>query len=149
MKTLLLLVVGGCGSSSSFSNRLVGDWLFTNADGSGGVALTLKADDTYVASILTTTSASSLDAQVEDGNYSSASTTITFTPTKSSCPGPDPADTESYSFAGANLVIAGGSTVITFAPNNAPSSTTTAVLTAGCFDNTGAFTASPVAPVTN
>jgi hypothetical protein len=150
MRRLLLLAVavGGCGSSSP-SDRLIGEWLFTNADGSGGIGLTFKADDTYVAAVLVATSASSLNGQIETGNYSATASAVTFTPRQSSCPGPDRVDTESYSFSGMDLVMAGGSTVITFAPNNASSSTTTVVLTTGCFDSTGAFTSGPVAPVSN
>jgi hypothetical protein len=143
----------GCGGgSSSGSNRLVGDWLFENADQSGGLALNINGDGTYEAGPLVITSVSATsgtaNVQVEDGVWTATATEITMTPNKSSCPGPDPASTLSYSFLGANLAITTPSGLITFAPNNGTTSQTIA-LTTGCFDQNGNFTAAPVAPVSN
>ena len=143
----------GCGGgSSSGSARLVGDWLFENADQSGGVALNISGDGTYEAGPLVVTSVSATsgtaNVQVEDGVWTATATEITTTPTKLSCPGPDPASTLSYTFVGTNLAITTPSGLITFAPNNGTGSQTIA-LTTGCFDQNGNFTAGPVVPVSN
>jgi hypothetical protein len=154
---MLVSVLGwavGCGgASSSGSNRLVGDWIFANADQTGGLALNIAADGTYEAGPLVITSVSATsgtaNVQVEDGVWTATAKEITMTPTKSSCPGPDPASTLPYSFLGANLAITIPTGLITFAPNNGPPSSQTIALTTGCFDQNGNFTAAPVAAVTN
>jgi hypothetical protein len=129
--------------------RVVGDWLFTDSTGTSGVFIDFKADGTYAGGQIVETSASSADTEVEDGNWVATDTTITSTPTKWSCPGPDSVSTVTYSFSAANLVVSDPSGLITFAPNDSASSSQTITLQTGCFDSNGNFTAAPVAPVTN
>jgi hypothetical protein len=152
----LFCVLGwvGCGGgSSSPGDRLVGDWLFTNADQTGGVFLDISADGTYADGPMVITSASATsgtaNVEVEDGVWTATDTEITMRPTKWSCPGPDSVSTLRYSYLGANLALTTPNGVITFAPNNGPPTSQTIVLTTGCFAQDGTFTPAPVSPVSN
>jgi hypothetical protein len=151
MRTAIVVVVlvglCGCGSKTP-QESLVGSWLFTSADGSGGIGVTFNADGTYGAVTLVLTSTASADTEIEKGTYSATASSLTSMPTQWSCPGPDSISTVSYSFAGGNLVLTSPNDIVTFAPNNATSGSTIA-LEIGCFDANGAFTAEPLAPVTN
>jgi len=145
---VLLALVCGCGSSSP-GDRLDGDWLFTNAEQTGGIALSFKGSSYSVASMVLTSS-SSFEASVDKGTFAATDSTIAMTPTQSSCPGPDPASVVNYRFVGSSLALSDSSgTTVTFAPNNGPSGSTTVVIQTGCFAQDGTFTPAPVAPVSN
>ena len=149
---VLVFVIGCGGGGGSAASRLDGSWLFTSPNGVG-VGAIFSPDDTYVAMVIVVTAAGqnsgSLEMQVEKGRFSVSGDQLTSTPTHWTCPGPDPIDTATFSFSGQDLVISSPTGFITFAPNNAPTSTATITATLGCFDANGAFTASPLAPVTN
>jgi hypothetical protein len=137
----------GSSSGSSGSNSIDGNWLYTDAAGTGGVGLTFNADGTYVLTELVETSSTSFNAQVEDGTFTVSGNTITETPQKSSCPGPVPVHQLTYSFQGSNLAVTDSSAVVVLQPNTATASNAAIVI--GCFDANNNFTAQPLAPVSN
>jgi hypothetical protein len=137
----------GCGGgSSSPDNGVVGNWMFVNSTGDSGFAFDAKADGTYVIGLLSLTSTSTANAQVEEGNWSATSTMLTTTPTKWSCTGTDPAETDSYDIANGDLTVTTSGGIIVLQPNTTPVSSSF-VLTFGCFDQNGNFAAQPLGPV--
>jgi hypothetical protein len=143
----LVLFCSACGSSSP-ADKLVGNWIYENADETAGIGATFRSDGTYTVVTLVLTSQNTGDAQVEDGSYVATDTSITTTPTEWTCPGPDPVSVVTYSFSGADLVATIGAQVFVMQPNNQPAQSSFA-LTLGCFDSTGNFTAQALAPVSN
>jgi hypothetical protein len=152
MRTLILLAglvsIVGCGGSSSPGDRLVGNWLYVASSGNAGIAADYSSNGTYVAALMVLTSTTTAEAQVEKGTYSVSGDQLTSVPTEWTCPGPDAIDTATFSFSGSDLLISTSSGVIALTPNTAPVDTSF-VLTYGCFDSSGNFTASPLAPVSN
>jgi hypothetical protein len=110
------------------------------------VGLTLKADDSYVFSLMQVTGAASADAEIEKGTYVADGKSLTMTPKEWSCPGPSGPSTVMYTMSGKNLVLSDSSGVISFSPNAAPSGSI--AIRIGCFDN-GTFTPRPLAPLGN
>ena len=147
---LVMVVLGAVscgGGSSSPESQLIGQWISTDSTGSQGVGLEFDSDGTYVAQLLELTSSTSANDEGESGVYTATSSTINFTPQKSSCPGPDPVYSLTYSFSAGGLVVATPSGAIGLTRNNPGLANGT--ITFGCFQPNGSFVASPVAPVGN
>jgi hypothetical protein len=140
-----------CGSSSGGGGppSLVGNWIYIDSTNTAGAALDFKSDGTYVHAQLSLTSTTSADAQVETGTYTSTGTSFTATPKQWTCPGPDPVATLNYSFQNGQLVLSAPQGIITFQPNTSSGFMSSFQITNGCFDRTGTFTPSPLAPVSN
>jgi len=152
LSLLVLVVLGaiGCGGgSSSPESRLVGEWIVFDSTSTNAVGLTFNSDGTYAAQQLELTSSTSANDEGEGGVYTATTSAITFTPQKSSCPGPDPVYTFSYSFNAASLVISAPSGVISFERNPYANSGASGTLTFGCFQADGSFVPEPIAPVGN
>jgi hypothetical protein len=145
-------VVCGCGGgSSSTADALVGDWIFQPTTDSA-LAVTFKGDGTYVQQTLQLTSTNSADDEIEGGTFTADGSTLKQTPTKWSCPGPDPISSVSYTVTSTQLTVIAGANVFSLARTNFSSSGGSpmgAVLTTGCFDSNGTFTPAAIAPVTN
>jgi hypothetical protein len=107
----------------------------------------LDSDGTYIAQQLELTSSTSASDEGEGGVYTATSDTITFTPQKSSCPGPDPIYSLNYSFSGPNLVISTPSGAFALARNTY--SGANGSITFGCFQPDGSFVPESIAPVGN
>ena len=148
LAALCLLGAIGCGSSGSTDSKLVGQWLYTNADGSAGIGLSFKADGTYSTVLLRQTSGTTANTQVENGGYMATDTSITFTPTESSCAGSDAPTTSGYVINGNVLSLTMPTGLVSFVRNTTPPSSGV-ILTVGCFAADGTFTAQPVGPVTS
>src|SRR5256885_1199284 len=82
--------VAACSSSKSGADSptLYNNWIYSNANGTGGVGLTLKSDNTYAQIFIALTSATSADTEIETGTFTTAGSKITFTPQKWSCEEP-------------------------------------------------------------
>ena len=144
LNRLRWFVFSGVGRGSVFSGagrRLDKDF---NSTGSAGVRLTFSAR-TYETQGLEATSSTSANAQEEGGIYSATNGTITFTPQKSSCPGPDAVHSLSYVFSGSSLVLYPRQ--VSRSDRNTDSSATISVAF-GCFQPDGSAPR-PIAPVGN
>lgn len=145
----------GCGGGDG--PGLVGQWQFTASD-TAGASITFKDDGTYVAQEIQITNvvtdgsgnpvSVSANDQEEAGTYVEDGWSITFTPASSSCSGSDPAYTLTYAFSGDSLVLSSPGHVTTFVRSSASPPGVTYSVATGCFDPSGAFTASAVMPVT-
>jgi hypothetical protein len=148
---LVLLALGavGCGGgSSSPASRLVGEWIAIDSTGTEAVGVTFESDNTYVAQTLALTSSTSALDEGESGVYAATASEITFTPRKSSCPGPDPIYSLSYSFSGSSLVVYTPSGGLSLEKNDSPGGGS-ASITFGCFQSDGSFVPSPFVAVSN
>jgi hypothetical protein len=143
-----LSLVGCGGGSQTPQERLIGNWIYSNADGTVGEDIDVKSDGTYVLSVIQVTSATSGNVQEERGTYVATDSQVTTTPQEWSCPGPDPVSTMQYSFSGDILVISGPTGLLSLNPNTAPASSGVAI-TFGCFQSDGSFVAEALAPVSN
>ncbi len=145
----IALLTGACSSSSGGDSpsSIVGTWDYANASTNSGLGATFNSDGTYVLDLLRLTSGNAADAQAETGTYTVSGNTITTTPQKSSCPGPDPVSSATYSFQGSNLELVQPSGIVVLQPDTTMASNI--ALAIGCFDSSGNFTAEPLAPVTN
>jgi hypothetical protein len=85
--------------------------------------------------------------QSEQGSFTVSGNAITATPKESTCAKPDPVYSVTYSFTGSNLEIEEPTGIMVFQPDNATGSNI--AITFGCFGSGGAFTASPLVPVSN
>jgi len=148
-----VLLAVGCGGSDPPSSRLEGKWLARDAtDATVGYGVNFLANGTYSKATAVVTAADqasnsgSVNLEEEDGTFSATQTLITFSPTQSTCPGPDPAYSLAYEFIGPNLTLVGTAGASTFAPNTATTTATLAVRF-GCYDSAGNFTVSPFAAV--
>lgn len=146
---LVALVVAGCGANGGGS-PLEGEW-FAQVSPVGAVGLTFNPDGTYtfVSILVTSSTASSVSAemQAEGGSFKAESSVITFTPTASSCAGPDPVRQAVFDLSGPNLIISDTSGAQSFMPTSQGLGTTIN-LQFGCFSN-GTFAPGPLAPVSN
>jgi hypothetical protein len=137
-----------CGGSGNGAPSLDGSWAYTSAGGAFGYAYTFNSDGTYSAELLSLTSANSEDAYAETGTFTSTSDTIALTPNQASCGGPDPAYAYSYSLQGDTLVLTDPSGIVSYERTTASSGPNESIVL-GCFDSTGAFTPTPMAPVSD
>ena len=157
----LLIVVGcgGCGSSASTESEtaeLTGSWVArdaSNVAASYGFTFSLDGGYTRTTMVVAATdqvaSPGSANLAQESGVFTvSSADSISFAPTQSTCPGPIPVYALSYGFSGRVLVMGGVTGASSFSPDPMPATATPAT-TYGCYDSTGAFTAHPLAPVTN
>lgn len=139
------LVACSSGGGSSSPPSIYGTW--ASSDGSSGAGLSLQKDGTYSLMRGNETSATSADMQITMGTFTAAGSTLTFHPTSSSCPGPVPVESATYSFDGPNLDLVIPQGVVALTPDKAGGYQGT--IRFGCFDGTGAFTPRAVAPVGN
>ena len=146
MIVAVALLAAACGSSSK-APSLDGTWVYSDSAGTAGAAATFNSNGNYVLSVLQITSSTTANAAIEKGTFTVSGSTITLTPQESSCTGADPVYTMSYSFQGSNLELVESSGIIVFQPDTSTASDI--AITDGCFSSSGAFTASPLAPVSN
>ncbi len=158
-KTMVLalgaLAVVACGNgddddsgASGTGDSLVHTWVYTSANGATGTGLTLTADGKYIAEEIVLTSSTTANVQEDEGTYSVSGSTITFTPEESSCTGPDAPLTAQFGLTATVLTVQYSTGAIEFQVDT--STGANAALTIGCFDNgTGAFTPTPLAPVSD
>ena len=149
---VVLALLCGCGSPTPGNERPVGDWLGTNASGTLTRTTELGLQPFgggYANWTFAMTSASSANLQSEEGSYGGSGSSIAFKPTHSSCPGPVPAGTASFTLEGADLVLTGPNGVTTFTPIIGSPPSNALMNTFGCFDSNGNFTAHPDGPVEN
>jgi len=145
----IFAMVAACSSGSPEPPpTLVGNWLYTAAQGQSGIGLTFTAEGTYSLSGIVLVSSTAAQAKVETGTYTSDATTITLTPKESSCPGPDPVEVDHYQFNGGALMLTSPSGVLVLQANTATASRSFAIQT-GCPDRQGNFTPAPLKPVAN
>jgi hypothetical protein len=129
---------------------LYGSWVFSVGDGgtSAEGAATYNTDGTYQTIAVEFTSSTSAQEQIEQGTFALSGTTITYTPTESTCPSPRPVGSNSYQVVSGALVVTtpGYSMPSTFHHGSVtlPASTVT-----GCFGSDGVFHPASLAPVTN
>jgi hypothetical protein len=145
--SILAMFLFACGGGSE-PPSVFNTWIYSDSIG-GGYGLTIvESTHTYVYQEFATTSATSLDDEVETGTVVVTPTTITFTPQESTCPGAAPPYTLSYVIApDGSLTMDYGGGVISLHVDTVPPSSNGDVVF-GCFDNsTGAFTPGPLAPV--
>lgn len=145
---------GTGGSSGTIPSRLTGIWLARDASNSAvGYSFSFSSDTYVRQTVLITaadisTNAGSGEIEAERGGFALVGAgTIVFTPTDSSCPGPDPAYSLGYSFLGQNLLLSGTNGAATFAPSDAGPTTATLTIKFGCFDVNGTFTERPLTAV--
>lgn len=146
----VLTAIAGCGGGAAPapSDRIVGDWLFQNADGSAGSALALKPTGAYSIGLIRVLSSSSVDLEEETGSYSATDSIISMTPSMSSCPGQHAAYVVTYKFVGSALVLTDSGVIVSFTPDT-PGASGNIVATFGCFQSDGSFSSSPLAPVSS
>jgi hypothetical protein len=147
-----LALLCGCGSPSAGTESPVGYWLETTANGTLTRTTELALGPFgagYLNWTFAMTSPSTANLQSEEGTYGGSGTSIAFTPTYSSCPGPVPASTASFTLQGADLVLTGPNGVTTFTPIIGSAPSNALMNTVGCFDSNGNFTAHPDGPVEN
>jgi len=143
---LPLLVLFLACSSSSGPPSVYNTWLYTSTDGTSALGVTFKTDGTYVSQVLQLTSATSGNDQVESGTFTARGSTLTFTPTKWSCPEPtDPPYTATYQQSGDTLSIAYSSGVVVYVVDTAGASSF--AIATGCFPKSGGFVATPLEPI--
>jgi hypothetical protein len=144
----IVLLTSACSSSSQTAEpSLIGNWIMADAGSGRGIALTIRADGTYTLSVIALVTQATADVQAENGTWvSDGASTLTATPTQSSCPGPDPVSVYKYSFQGGILVLADASGILSLEPNTAPAGSVSLVL--GCFQRGGGFVQHPIANVT-
>ena len=129
---------------------LYGSWVFSVGDGgtSAEGAATYNTDGTYQTIAVEFISSTSAQEQIEQGTFALSGTTITYTPTESTCPSPRPVASNSYQVVNGDLVVTtlGYSMPSTFHHGSVtlPTSTVT-----GCFGSDGVFHPASLAPVTN
>ena len=145
----LVALTAACSSGSGGgSPSLTGTtWEYANSAGTAGEGVVFNTNGTYALLVLQLTSSSSGNVQEETGTYVVSGNTITVTPKEWTCPGPDPVYSATYSFQGSSLAITEPSGVVIFQPDDQMASM--AALTHGCFSSSGAFTAMPLASVSN
>lgn len=149
MRTIGLAIVffAGCSSSSSGSPpSLYGNWIQDGASGNTGQALTLRNDKTYTFSDIVVTSSKTANSEVEKGHFVDNGDSLTFTPEQWSCQQPDPPTTVKYTLGEGTLALANPQRIVSYKANTEPTATDVNI-TIGCFDQHGAFTPSPLAPV--
>jgi hypothetical protein len=135
----------GCSSTSTDpASGLKGTW--AGADGPLVLGVTFNGDGTYELHQTLRTSATTAEDQVQTGTFTATGSWITFTPQRSSCPGPAPMSTAPYKLLNGSLQMTSGTTVFTLQPDTAPPAPGTTVQT-GCFDSQGVFTPGSLAPV--
>jgi hypothetical protein len=147
---VLLAVVSSCGGSSRTpEERLVGYWSYSNPVGGNGIELQFTGT-TYMSRDWQLVSLTSTPAyqEVQTGEYSATDTEITYTPTSSTCPGPAPVYTGSYSFDEDRLAIVESTRAFTLVRRTGPASTDGTIFF-GCFQPDGSFVQSPFGPVGN
>lgn len=138
----VLGLLAGCGSSGG-GDKLVGQWLYTSADGASGIGIAFRADGTYTTTILRATSGTTANTQVENGTYADLGSSVAFTPVEWSCTGMDTAETDAYSISGNTLSLVTVSGLISLTRNTAPAAGNI-ILTTGCFTPDGAFAPHPI-----
>jgi hypothetical protein len=158
MRTMMcaILVCGaGCFGSNDAALTPYTNWIYTTADGTEGLGLTLNKDGTYSLYDLYLYSPTQGEVQIESGIFNStgfSSGTITFTPKEWSC-GANEVDAQyvgNYTLNSSNLNLAYKSEAVSLvASESAPGSGF--ALTVGCFDNffPNGFVESPMVPVSN
>jgi hypothetical protein len=144
----ILLALSACSSSSAAQPpSLYGNWDSVGTDGTVRYDLTVENDGKYVASLLSLTSLTSANAQVETGFLTLHSSTVTFTPQSWSCPGStDPPYTATYEFDHDDLKLTDmkGSRVF---QSTAWSADRAFGLTTGCFPPGKTFVPSSLSPL--
>jgi hypothetical protein len=133
------------GIAGDGGRTIFGNWIYTNAANTQGYVLSLKSDDTYVLQRFVRTSATAANDEVETGSMPVAAHTIAFVPAQWSCRATDPPYTTPYALTDPYLDVTYTVGLIAFHVDTAPSDF---VPTVGCFAKSGAFTLSPLAPVT-
>lgn len=141
-----LLLFSACGGNEGPLDEIAGDWIYDAGNGQG-IGLTINGGGTYVATQAEVTSSTTLRASVEKGRITANGTSLTMTPSESTCRGAAAAapTTLNYTRNGSFLVLMDADTVISFARNNAPPASGGIAL--GCFASDGTFTPQGLAPV--
>ena len=129
------------------ASPLVGTWMYQYSS-TVAYGATFTATGVYVAQTLLLTSDTTADDGIEKGTYTVAGNTIMLTPQESTCPGADPVYSVSFSFSGSDLILGTSSGEVIYQPDTSTASSGISI-TDGCFDTSGDFTASPLAPVSN
>lgn len=141
---VILFVLSACGGGGP----LDGNWIQIASDGSDGVAFNINGNN-YVLAVIEVTSSASVNMQKEAGTITWTNTTLTLTPTESSCPGSDPARTWDYAIVNGSLQTTESAGALIFQPNTAQASTNLSIAY-GCFlYSQGAFMPYPLTPVNN
>jgi len=157
-KTMVLalaaLAMVACGNGddddsgpTSTDNSLVHVWDYSSANGESGLGVTFNADGTYKAVVLELTSSASANAQEETGTYVVQGSDIVFTPEESSCSGPDAPSTIPYVLSGTSLTLTYPTGVFILQVDTG--TTSNEAYQIGCFDSSGDFTPTPLAPVSD
>lgn len=124
-------------------NLLVGNWILL--EGTGGIALDFTSS-TFVLAVIAVQVDNSVEIEETDGVYATSAGVITFTASKSTCPGMTKVFANDYTVTTNQLVLADPSGSLFFQRNTSPGGVS-AVITNGCFDSAGTFTPSPLAPI--
>lgn len=142
---LVVAVLAACGGSED-KNPVEGSWAAVLGDGCGVV---FKVEGSkYFSGIFCTTGSTRLDLEQDNGNITVTDTTLTTSTTEATCADAVKApETVSYTITGKSLTIKYPEGAITFAKVEAKEPANGAVATNGCFDEDGAFTASPLKPL--
>jgi hypothetical protein len=138
-----VVVFAACSSSPP---SLDSTWEYADSASESGNGLTLKSNGTYVSSILSLTSSTSANAQIETGTFKLSGSEITFTPQQWSCPeATDPPYSAGFEQNGDTLTLSYSSGAIAYQLDTSTASTF--ALSDGCFLQDGTFIASPLAAV--
>jgi hypothetical protein len=144
---LLLFAIGCGGGASSPEEQLSGTWVSSTS--TSGAGITFVGDGTYITQFLQLTASGSALDEMESGTFSVSGNKLNFAPQKSSCQGPIPLWSSTYTIAGSVLTLFGSGGLVSF--NRDSSMPGGGVQIAfGCFSADGTtFTPSPLEPVGN
>ena len=136
------LLVMGCGTEAGNQGSVVGLWEAPSGS-SCTVAFDFRSDGTYSESLVCTLADGSLGIQVADGTFSTRAGTVTLMADEATCVGWSKLSAETYTISGTELTLSDSSGVTLLTHETSRSGTGTY----GCFESTGAFTVSPLAPL--
>lgn len=150
----LAVFILGCGTNDDeypdpgSDSRLYGEWI-NQVSSSSGLGVSFKADRSYslISILITSTAGTTADAEIENGTYTVAGSTLTFTPREATCPSPIAIWATTFSISGQTLVFHGTSAAVSFLRSTSTGGGS-AIVRYGCFEN-GVLTPHPLAPVAN